>query len=391
MAKEDLNFDDLFNDVVSLEQGGGSEDTASKEEPEKKSNDTFFGKDGDFEFIVGKNPETQDEEDEEDEPNKKAPKEDDVEENTPSSDETEDASGSFALAFAKFQQEEGVISEYNEEELKTVIAEQGEVGALKFLLDKQAEFLREEAKQMYAADKVELEEYFALKDLGVDAETAKELAFGKKQWGTATEDDVETDEDFRREILVSHLRATTSFTDAKIKKMVENTFSLGEDIEEAKDALKELKVINEHQIKEAKKNVELQEKSRKEAIKNAQEDFKKFVNEQEEFMKGIKVNKPTKDKIVKMVLEPAVKDANGNAINAVWAERAKDPKKFDAYLAYHLLQGTFYGNMDSIRKKVKTEVTTDFEEKLRTKNQSLGGKSPKTTKDTSVLDDFFKL
>jgi len=103
------------------------------------------------------------------------------------------------------------------------------------------------------------------------------------------------------------------------------------------------------------------------------------------------VNKPTKDKIIKMILEPAAKDANGNALNGVWAERAKDPKKFDAYLAYHLLQGTFYGNMKSIEKKVKTDVTTDFEEKLRNKNQLLGGKTSKTTKDTSVLDEFFKI
>jgi hypothetical protein len=375
---------------VVLEQGGGTQIDPPEEKPEGKNKDKeeFFGKTGDdVEFIVGKNPDNQDKEDD-DEPGEKAPE--DETDTTPSSDDTDDASGSFALAFAKFQQDEGVISEFNEEELKGVLTEQGEVGALRYLLDKQTETLREETKKMYAADKAELEEYFALKDAGVDTELAKELALGRKQWGQATEDDVETDEDFRRDILTAHLKATTSFTDAKVKKMVENTFSLGEDVEEAKDALKELKVLNEQQIKEAKTNIALQEKAHKEAIQKAQDDFKSFVNEQEEFIKGIKINKPTKDKIIKMVLEPAAKDANGNAVNAIAVERAKDPKRFEAFLAFHLINGTFYGNMESIKKKVKTDVTTDFEEKLRNKNQSLGGKTTKTTKDTSVLDDFFK-
>jgi hypothetical protein len=390
MSKEELNFDDLFNEKVTLESGGGEAPPAEKEKPEESSlkQEDFFGNKN-IEFTVGQNPDNQDEEDD-DEPNEKANSTDEND-NSPSSDDTEDASGSFALAFAKFQQDEGVISEYNEDELKAIVAEQGEVGALRYLLDKQADALREETKQLYAADKAELEEYFALKDAGVDPETAKELALGKKQWGQATEDDVETDEDFRKEVLIAHLKATTNFTDVRIKKMVENSFSLGEDVEEAKEALKELKVLNEAQIKEAKKNVELQAAAQATAIKTAQEDFKKFVNEQEEFIKGVKINKPTKDKIVKMILEPAAKNANGEPVNAIAVERAKDPKKFDAYLAFHLVNGTFYGNMDSIKKKVKTDVTTDFEEKLRSKNQSLGGKPTKMTKDSSVLDEFFKM
>lgn len=393
----DLNFGDLFSEDTKLlmDDAPVIENEEKEKEPKKQSSlknedNNFFGK-KDVELIHGTAP-SDDEGNEEDdeEPVIETPNED--ENNTPSSNDTDGASGSFALAFAKFQQDEGVISEFNEEELNKVIEEEGEVGALRFLLEKQRDAIYEEAKTTYAADQAELKEYFELKDAGVDADTAKKLAFDKKQFGTATEKELEEDEDFRKEILTAHYKATTSFSDAKIKKMVENTFNLGEDIEEAKEALKELKVINEKQIVEAKKQVAEQEKQYQENIKAAQENFKKFVTEQEEFIKGIKVNKPTKDKIIKMVLEPAAKDAQGNVLNGVWAERAKDPQKFDAYLAYHLTNGTFWGNLDKIKSKVKTDVTTQFEEALRVKGQSLGGKTTKTTtKDTSVLDDFFKI
>ena len=393
----DLNFGDLFSEDTKLLMDDAPiiENEEKEKEPKKQSSlknedNNFFGK-KDVELIRGTAPsDNEGNEEDDEEPIVETPKED--EKDTPLSDDIEGASGSFALAFAKFQQDRGVFSEIDEERIKQIEKEEGVLEAFEFVLEGYKEAIYEEAKTTYAADQAELKEYFELKDAGVDAETAKKLAFDKKQFGTATENEVEEDEDFRKEVLTAHYKATTSFSDAKIKKMVENTFNLGEDIEEAKEALKELKVINERQIVEAKKQVAEQEKQYQESIKAAQENFKKFVTEQEEFIKGIKINKPTKDKIIKMVLEPAAKDAQGNVLNGVWAERAKDPQKFDAYLAYHLTNGTFWGNLDKIKSKVKTDVTTQFEEALRVKGQSLGGKTTKTTtKDTSVLDDFFKI
>ena len=260
------------------------------------------------------------------------------------------------------------------------------------MLNKQRDYIYEDAKSIYAADKEELKAYFELKDAGVDSELAKKLAHDKKQFATATNEDVEEDEDFRKEILTSYFKETTSFSDARIKKQVENIFNVGDDIDEAIDALAELKIINARQIEDAKKEEVKKEESYRESIKQAQENFKNFVLEQDEFIKGIKVNKPTKEKIIKMVLEPAAKDVNGNPLSGVWAERAKDPQRFDAYLAYHIVNGTFWGNLDKIKSKVKTDVTTKFEEALRVKGQSLGGKVSRTVdKNASLLEDFLNM
>ena len=57
---------------------------------------------------------------------------------------------------------------------------------------------------MYSEDRNELEEYFGLKDAGVDPEVAKELIFNKSTFANVTEDDIETDEDLRRKILFQH-------------------------------------------------------------------------------------------------------------------------------------------------------------------------------------------
>ena len=391
MSKEaNFDFSDLFGDTPKLIQSDAPIDTGkSKENQTAQTKESGTKDENDIEFIkVGEGSsielEMQDDEDNEDE----VTAED--ENNTPSSDDTKGASGSFALAFAKFQQEEGVISEFNAEELNKVIEAEGEVGALRYLLELQRDAIFEEAKSTYAADQQELKEYFDLKDSGVDIDTARELAFNKKQFTSITDEKLEADENLRKNILIQHYKATTSFSDAKINKLVEQTFNLGEDLDEAKEAVKELKKINDQQIAEAKKQVELREKANVEKAKAYQEDFKKFVYEKDEFFKGMKINKQTKDKIIDMVFKPAVTDNNGNTLNAIWAERAKDPRAFDAYLAAHLLNGTFYGDLGKIKTKAKTSAVTELEKQLEGKTKTGTGKTITSNTDSSIIEQFLR-
>lgn len=374
MSKSTPSFDELFQEDVSFEVGEVTP-TQSKE-PEFEEEGSLSNE----ENIAG-NANTQQEQVIE-------PEDEDT--TIPSSQQTEGkTSGSFALAFAEFQRDEGIISDFDAEALAKAEEEEGEVGALRYLLNRQAEAIRAEAQSIYAEDKEEITEYFRLKDLGVDTETAKELAYGKKRWEQASDDDLELDIDFRREVLVEHFKATTKFGEARIERMVDALFNSGEDLEEASHALKDLKRINEEKRVQAEQAVKAQEKAYKEGIKSAQEDFKNSVMETEEYIKGLKVTTRQKNQIINMVLEPAGKDGQGNPINGIWAERAKDPKKFDALLAYHLINGTFYGDMKSIKSKIKTDVTSEFEERLRSRGDTITGRTKKSPKvDTSVIDQF---
>lgn len=374
MSKSTPSFDELFQEDVSFEVGEVTP-TQSKE-PEFKEEGSLSNE----ENIAG-NANTQQEQVIE-------PEDEDT--TIPSSQQTEGkTSGSFALAFAEFQRDEGIIPDFDAEALAKAEEEEGEVGALRYLLNRQAEAIRAEAQSIYAEDKEEITEYFRLKDLGVDTETAKELAYGKKRWEQASDDDLELDSDFRREVLVEHFKATTKFEEARIERMVDALFNSGEDLEEASHALKDLKRINEEKRVQAEQAVKAQEKAYKEGIKSAREDFKNSVMETEEYIKGLKVTTRQKNQIINMVLEPAGKDSQGNPINGIWAERAKDPKKFDALLAYHLINGTFYGDMKSIKSKIKTDVTSEFEERLRSRGDTITGRTKKSPKvDTSVIDQF---
>lgn len=387
---KDLNFDFtelLGSNVEFTEQENPHLNVEiPPEEPSKKKKEVEL--EDDIEFIRGAAPkEETGEEIEEEEVSEEV-------KNTPLSDDTKenkDASGSFALAFAKFQQDRGVISDFNEEELLKIEEESGEVGMLEYLLDKSRESIFEEAKKMYAADKEELAEYFDLKDIGVDTETAKELAYQKGHFGNITEEDLTESEDLRRKVIEQHYKMTTNFNESKIKKLVENIFNLGEDETEAIEALEVIKESTKKQIEEVKKQTLKQQKMQQKLIEDARENMKKLIYETDEIIKGQKINKQTQKKLEEMILQPVAKDANGNALNAIWAKRAENPQEFDLKVAYLLHTGVFDGKMDKLKSKTKTEVVTGFEEMLRSKNQSQGGKTvTKTQGDTSLLDEFLR-
>ena len=386
---DNFDFSDLLGDKMKLL----TDEPPKQETKETNQQSSLEQKDGNkIEFIVGQKAIELEDDNQE-------TVEDDDKENIPSSDDTstddndEDASGSFALAFAKFQQDEGYISEINEEELKEVAEKHGQAGVFSYLLDKQREAIFEEAKATYAGDQAELKEYFELKDYGVDVETARELAYNKKQFNSIKPEDLDDDEaeSLRKSILTQYYEAKTSFDATKIKKLVESSVTTGDDVEESKKALSELKKLNEQQIAEAKKQVELQEKAQVEAIKKSKEDFKKFIYETDEVIKGQKINKVTQQKLEKLLLEPAGKDTNGNALNAIWLKRAENPQKFDLTLAYLLHTGMFDGKTETITKKAKTSAVTEFERILNSKENSVKGKTVTKTTETGILDEFLRM
>lgn len=295
----------------------------------------------------------------------------------------------FILSLSTVYKEEGLISDFDEAELTKIVEEEGEVAGLKYLNDLQRDVISQEMQKNYSEDKNELEEYFKLKDLGVDDELAKKLIYNKGTFDNVTEEELEENEDLRRKILHQNYKNNTSFSESKIKKEIDKTIMAGDDIEEAMEALSEVKNYTAKQIEAEKLRIKEEEKAAKENIINERKSFKELVNNTDEIFEGQKLTKALKDKITAMVLEPSVKLENGQQLNAVWAERMKDPKKFEMLLAYHIATGTFYGKTDTLDKKAKTKAANKLEEIVKsTATPIKGGKSINKQQDGFRVQDW---
>jgi hypothetical protein len=110
-------------------------------------------------------------------------------------------------------------------------------------------------------------------------------------------------EDLRRTIIMNNFTAK-GIAEAKARKLADKIFDAGEDVEEAREALTELKEIEKKQFesqKQAKiKQKESQEKSEKEAV----DKLNKVVKETKELIPGMQIPQTLKNDIIKGLTQP---------------------------------------------------------------------------------------
>ena len=284
---------------------------------------------------------------------------DDKKKSDPSHDDSQIATdSSIALVFARFQNERGTLSNFDEEAYSKIIEEQGDEAALEYLYDNEIEFRAEEVKKQYAED---AQEYMSLKDADIDPQTAAKLVSTKFAFNKVTPEQLEEDEDLRKKVLVQDLKNNTKYSDEDIEEMVENWVTTGKDVDKAKKALPNVNKFNEDQIKvekqakvDAEKNAQLQRDASMKKMKDT-------IYSMTEIM-GQTITKPTQAKIEKFWSEGGINN---------WFKT--DGEKKTAILAYAISTGLLDGNLKPIKDKIKTSYVKELEEKFKRKGTTLDG------------------
>lgn len=363
MAVEELEFN-LEDLLVGMGAPAGTEENDTPlemmEVEENKNDDEI---EIDINDVLGQAKEK--DEDSED-TSKKSPQK--VESTT--SQENKDSSDSYALAFARYLLERGNLTDLNEEELTKVIEDEGDDAATAWMfqteVDRNREAIRNELLDQYEDD---VKAYLELVDEGVGHDTASRIAKDKTFYDKLNVDELEDDDksELREKILTSWYKETTKFTDARIKKMVDNHVALGEDVELSKEAVGDIKDIRAKQVNEEKTKAIEAEKNAAKAREDSLKELRTKIDGLDEVFKGYKINKQTKDKIHDMIVKPVAQDNYGNPVNAIWKKRMEDPIKFDTTLAYLMALEVFDGKSDKLLKPAKSNAVSDLERSLKSK------------------------
>lgn len=379
MAQEENVLGIDFNELLALEDSAepdkiddsGTEDEKKVEDPTEDIDiNKLLSSSGDVEE-VDEDADNDDNDTDDDDTKDEGQKDTDNKTESPDKDTKK---GPFTLVYAKSLVDQGILSSYDEKELESIISEQGEAAALMHLMSTELDNRVNDVVQTYEED---FKEYAALKDLGLDSVKARELIGTKIELDKITDDVLEQDENKRKQILEMFYKKTTKFPDKRIEKLIENHVALGEDEELAKEFANELRDISKQEIAAEKEQVRIREEQ---AVKQRTEGLKAIkskIQELDEVIPGYKINKQTKDKIEKMLLEPATTDAQGNKLNAVWAKRAEDPFTFDAKLAYLLHTGVFDGKMEKLVKTAKSQAVRELDEVVKSQERGFKTKSPR--------------
>lgn len=286
---------------------------------------------------------------------------------------TQETSDSFLL-LANALAEEGILSDINPEEFNKLVEEKGSGGkALLQLMESRLESVENEIKESYGE---EFKEFTKLKELGVSKEEAFNLVSINSSLEQIDDDVLEESEDVRRELLEMHFKNTTNWSQDRIGKHIEKLITSGEDIEEAKEALPEVKKFAKESIENRQKELAAAQARAIEEQQKAAKQIKESITEGAEIVTGIKLTKAQAIKAQELLLTP-VELENGTVANALYGKyRAENPIEFDKKVAALIAAGAFEGKVTTT-KAAETKAVDKLNKVLSSGSKaSFKGNSP---------------
>ncbi len=291
-----------------------------------------------------------------------------------------------ALVFAKFLNEKGVLSLDEEEfsKIKEVIEENGEETAFEYIFNKEVEKRVNDVRNSFDDD---IREYLELRDVGIAPDIATKLIRDKNAIEQISENDLSGDgaEPLRREIIRMHLNNTTKMSSEEIEDYIDTLVDTGKDEAWAIKSLKAVKQHNKELIEQEKKRIQAEEEEMNRRIAETKELIKKTVMETNEIL-GNEVSASMKNKVIKLLTEPVGKDSEGNPVDGILAWLLQDPLKNRINLAYAIASGILDGKLNSIKKKVKSEIFEELEDVITNKSNMIGGVKTGTKKNMDNLE-----
>lgn len=384
---------------------GGTEE--KKEKKEEKSSFTQYD-DGTIEIdeylqaTIDAAPKPEEDEDEEDDDNFEKTDKKQSQGKTPSGDDSDDSSSSSSqyLAFARDRANEGVFLDFNDEDWKVLVErnEGDEAAALRELssisMQKMIEASVEEYKKTLTDEDRALYEAKE-KGVPVDAYGIAKRNFDK--YSKIKPEDVRENEKLQEEI-VSKVLEIRGFTKDEIKEEIEGYKALETLEAKAEKALPLLPKKFKDEITDIENAAAAQEQSRKDKIRQGVARMKQVIDNTPEIIPGIKLTKPTREKIMKSMMEPVARDDNGNPLNPVMHTKSKNPDAFEMMIHYYHELGLF--NIDEngqmkpdfskISKVAKNEATDSMRSIFESKERQVGGKPKPVKQKDDELDEFDK-
>lgn len=328
--------------------------------------------------------------------------ESETEKETPSkkTGSSDSSSSSPFLAFARDRANEGVFLDFNDEDWKTLKERNDgdEAAALRELsqisiqekirigVEGFKESLTDEDRNLYEAKQ---------KGLPVDEYSVAKRNFDK--YSKIKEEDFAEDEKLQEDVVAKSLELK-GFTPEEIEEEIEGYKALENLESKAKKALKTVPTAYKNKVEGLELGAQQQEKSRQDGIRQRVARMKKMVATTPEIIPGIKLTKPTRDKIMQSMTVPIAKDDNGTALNPVTLTRSKNPDAFEMMIHYYHGLGLFNIDDDGqmkpdfskIAKVQKTKAADEMRNIFETGVKPIAGKAKVPAMQQDELDEFDK-
>lgn len=322
-------------------------------------------------------------------------KEDPSKKETPSEDDTgseTSPSSSPYLTFARENSKEGVFIDFTDDEWNQLVEETGSEGAAlgeihRRSLESQLEAGIEEYKNSLTDEDRAL---YEAKAKGVPLDEYGQAKHSFDKYDKLDEESITEDESLQESIVREGLKLK-GFSDEEIDEEVSTYKDVDKLETKAKRFAKSNKSFYKGKLSEIEQRAEQQQEEQQRAYQEQVNRVKSLVNNTNEIIPNVKINKQTKEKILNSMTKPVARDKQGNMYTDLMVTRAKNPEAFEVALHYyHNLgffnvdeEGNFKPDFSKINSIATKKATEKFKGMFSEEAKSTSGKAnvPKKGKD----------
>ena len=307
----------------------------------------------------------------------------DEEDGTTDDEPPSDSSEKYSL-LASALLEEGVLPSLDEEKIKNIKS-----------FSDIAEAVKEELRNNeYAGLNDAQKEYLKALDSGIPDSEFRSHKAKSADIEKITSEDLENNETLRFNLIKEDF-LSKGYSEEKAEKLTQRSVELGEDLEDALEALE----IKKNNIKEDfQKKVEAYQEKLKEQEKATQKQMETLKNiifdEEKALIPWHKHNKQFAQKVYDTITKPAGQTEDGRSYNAIMKAKMENPVEFEYKISYLYNLTDGFKNFDNLIKTAKTESVKKLDQVLNeqtySRNSGNAGSTMSDKKLNEALDNLDK-
>jgi hypothetical protein len=149
-----------------------------------------------------------------------------------------------------------------------------------------------------------------------------------------------------------------NFTREEAERYAKRSVDLGEDVEDAKKAIENIKSFTKVQFEQKEKEI----KEREEKVNT---DLKQFIDKTTEVIDGIKLDDNQKEKLFKQITTPIARDKDGKVLSKYGKALTDDPVKMKVITEYLFMITDGFSDFSKLNTTIETGKTKELDEILK--------------------------
>ena len=226
------------------------------------------------------------------------------------------------------------------------------------------EAMKAEIKAKEFSDLTELqrEALVAMRN-GIPAESFIKNKRAVSELTSLSDNDLEQDLEIRKALIKKDF-LSKGYSSERADKFTQRSIDLGEDLEDAKEALHSQKRLLKSELDSQLEQNKIKQKEQEAQYQKQLDSLRETVyNEESEIIPGMKFNKRIADQVYSSMTE-VVDEVDGQKINKIMKARMEDPVGFEHKLHYLFNITKGFKDFSKLTKTAKTAAVKSFEEKL---------------------------